>query len=187
MAALAAFSDHSGKRATKGKHMRRVLIAAAVGGISVGVVAPAADAAGKGGWEPYRSAPFTSTDVCSFTIKGDIVRDEEEVRTDSTYPDGSPEVQEFRGPLVIRFTNTSNGTSVVRDVSGYARIHFGKNGGSVWRFDGGGSISIHLGNSAFPPGSYIIHGRFTFVVEPDGTRDLPHLHADVENLCETLA
>ncbi len=168
--------------------MRRVFTIAGIAGISIGSLPAAAVAAGQGGgWEPFRSGPFTSTDVCPFTLTGEPVRDEEEVRTDSAYPDGSPKVQEFRGPLVLRLTNTSNGKSVIRDVSGYARIRYGQDGGSVWRFDGGGSISIHIGNPTFPAGSYIIHGRFTLVLNPDGTRDLPHLHAKVENLCQTLA
>ncbi len=159
---------------------------AGLAGISIALL-PAASASASAEWQPYRSTPFTSTDVCAFTVQGEPVRDEEEVRTDATYPDGSPKVQEYRGPLVLRLTNTSNGKSVIRDVSGYARIVFGPNGGSVWHFDGGGSISIHQGNATFPAGSYIIHGHFTLILRPDGTRDLPHLHATVENLCDTLA
>jgi hypothetical protein len=86
-----------------------------------------------------------------------------------------------------RFTNTSNGRSAVRDVSGYGRLRKLSNGGSVWFFDGGASIGVPIGNTAFPAGSYIVHGRFRLTIRPDGTRDLPHLHADVENLCDTLA
>jgi hypothetical protein len=37
-----------------------------------------------------------------------------------------------------------------------------------------------------PLGGSNVHGRFWYTVQPDGTRDFPHLHADVENLCETL-
>jgi hypothetical protein len=172
--------------------MRRVSsIIAAVAGISVTLIAPAASAAdgsaGNRGWEPFRTQPFVSTDVCSFTIRGDIVKDEEEVRTDATYPDGSAKVQEFRGPLVIRFTNTGSGRSVVRDVSGYALLHFKQDGGSTWFFDGGGSIGVHLGNKATPPGSYILQGKFVFELSADGTRDIHRLHASMENLCTTLA
>lgn len=171
--------------------MRRVSIIAAVTGISVTLIAPAAGAAGGSAtrpqWQPYRTAPFDSTDVCSFTIHGDIVKDEEEVRTDATYPDGSPKVQEYRGPLVIRFTNTSTGASVVRDVSGYALLHFRQDGGSTWFFKGGGSLGVHAGNTATPPGSYILQGTFVFTIAADGTREIRPLHASVENLCTTLA
>jgi hypothetical protein len=169
--------------------MRRVSTTIAViAGITL--IAPAAGAAtehGNDGWEPYRTQPFDSAGRCSFTVHGDIVRDEEEVRTVATFPDGTPRIQEFRGPLVIRFTNTGNGASAVRDVSGYGRLRKKKDGGSVWYFDGGASVGIPIGNKAYPAGSYILHGRFRLTIAPDGTRDLPHLHADVENLCATLA
>ncbi|MGH3378495.1 MAG: hypothetical protein ACRDP6_27600 [Actinoallomurus sp.] len=171
--------------------MRRVSTIAAVAGISVALIAPAAGAAGEnagtGGWQPYRTQPFDSTDVCSFTIHGDIVKDEEETRIDATYPDGSAKVQEFRGPLVIRFTNTSTGASAVRDVSGYALLHFHQGGGSTWFFNGGGSIGVHAGNTATPPGSYIVRGTFVVTFAADGTRDIRLIHARSENLCTTLA
>jgi hypothetical protein len=171
--------------------MRRVSTIAAVAGISVTLIAPAAGAAdgsaGNGGWKPFRSQPFDSTNVCSFTIHGDIVEDQEEVRVDATYPDGSTKVEEFRGPLVIRFTNTSTGESVVRDVSGYAVLHFKQDGGSTWFFNGGGSIGVHFGNKATPPGSYILQGEFVLTISADGTRDIRRLHASMENLCTTLA
>jgi hypothetical protein len=167
--------------------MRRVSTIAAVTGIAVTLLTPAAGAADHSGWQPYRAKPFDHPNNCSFAIHGDIVKDEEEVRTDATYPDGSPKVQEYRGPLVIRFTNTSNGRSVVRDVSGYALLHFRKDGGSVWYFDGGGSVGVPIGNTAYPAGAYILHGRFVLTITAGNTRDFHHVHATVENLCTTLA
>jgi hypothetical protein len=177
--------------------MRRVSTIAAAAGITAALIAPlagmtgtavAADrSAGTGGWQPYRTQPFDSTDVCSFTIHGDIVKDEEETRIDATFPDGSAKLQQFRGPLVIRFTNTSSGKSVVRDVSGDALIHFRQDGGSTWFFNGGGSIGVHTGNTATPAGSYIVHGTFVVTFAADGTRDIHLLHATSENLCTTLA
>ena len=170
----------------RGGQLRRVSTITAVTGIALTLIAPAAGAAGRGGWTPYRTQPFDSAGRCSFTVHGDIVKDEEEIRTVAAFPDGTPRIQEFRGPLVIRFTNTSNGRSAVRDVSGYGRLRTLADGGSVWFFDGGASIGVPIGNTAFPAGSYIVHGRFRLTIAPDGTRDLPHLHAHVENLCDTL-
>jgi hypothetical protein len=167
--------------------MRRVSTIVAVTGVTVALIAPAAGAATTTGWQPYRTKPFDATNDCSFTIHGDIVKDQEEVRTDATYPDGSPKVQEYRGPLVIRFTNTSNGRSVVRDVSGYAALYFKQDGGSIWYFDGGGSIGVPIGNKAYPSGSYILQGTFVLTLAADGTRDLHPVQATVENLCTTLA
>jgi hypothetical protein len=168
--------------------MRRLSTIGAVAGMTVVLAAPAAGATGgKGGWMPYRTQPFDAVDRCSFTVHADIVQDEEGVRTDATFPDGSPRIQEFRGPLVIRFTSTSNGRSAVRDVSGYGRVENKRNGGSVWYFAEGVAIGIPIGNKAYPSGEYIVHGRSWYTIQPDGTRRIWDRHADVENLCRTLA
>jgi hypothetical protein len=171
--------------------MRRVSIIAAAAGISTVLIAPAASAAGGSAtehrWVPFHTKAFDTTNACSFTVHGDIVEDEEETRVDATYADGSTKVQEFRGPLVIRFTNTSTGESVVRDVSGYALLHFGQDGSSTWFFNGGGSIGVHAGNTTTPPGSYILQGTFVLEIAADGTRTIRRVHATEENLCATLA
>jgi hypothetical protein len=120
-------------------------------------------------------------------MKGDIVRDATEARTDSTYPDGSPKVQEARGPLAIRFINESTSRSVVRDLSGYAVTRYFEDGGREYHFDGGGSIPVRVDSPGFPQGWYILHGRFTVVGGTDGTRIFSNVHATVEDLCETLA
>lgn len=166
--------------------MRRVSIIAGIAGVVV--LVPAANAvAAEPRWTPYRTQPFDSVNVCPFTVHGDIVEDEEETRVDAAYPDGSPKVQELRGPLVIRFTNTASGRSAVRDVSGYALLRFAPDGSSTWFFDGGASIGVHAGNRTTPPGSYILHGRFTLRIAADGTRTIRRVHASAEDLCATLA
>jgi hypothetical protein len=170
--------------------MRRVSIIVAIAGIGSLAIAPAASAAGGTDhpqWKPYRAKPFTNTDTCSFTVQGDIVEDEEETRVDATYADGSPKVQEFRGPLVIRFTNASTGASVVRDVSGYGRLRVRQDGSSSWFFDGGASVGVRAGNRTTPPGSYILRGTFALEIASDGTRTIRRIHATQENLCTTLA
>jgi hypothetical protein len=163
--------------------MRRVSTIAAIAGTVVALCAPAAAA---GDWQPYRTAPFTTSGVCPFAVRGDIVKDQEEARTDAYLPDGTPRIEEFRGPLVIRFTNTATGRSAVRDVSGYGRLHRFADGGSAWYFDGGASVRVPQGNRAYPAGWYVVHGRFRLTVAPDGTRDFPRPPARTENLCRTL-
>ena len=172
--------------------MRRVFTIAAVAGAVLALGAPAASAAaspsGSSGWHPSPTAPFVQTDSCAFAIRGEAVRDEEETRVDSTLPDGSPRIQEFRGPLVMRFTNTSNGRSVVRDVTGYGRLHFFTSGASNGYFDGGVSFHIPIGNRGYPAGFYVLHGRVRAMIAADGTRTFGSLrHATIENLCQTLA
>ncbi|MEV5571837.1 hypothetical protein AB0L06_17460 [Spirillospora sp. NPDC052269] len=146
--------------------------------------APSASAATPGDWRPYRAQPFVDVGVCAFTVRGDIVKDEEEVRTLSTYPDGKVEWEENRGALVIRFTG--NGHSVDRDVSGYGWFHHLKDGGLRAWVDGGYSAGVKAGNIGFPAGEYVIHGRFSFEYTPDGNQAIHPAGATVENLCDTL-
>ena len=94
--------------------------------------APAASAADASPvpWQPYRTAPWTDAPgrVCTFGVATTIVADQEQYRTLASYPEGSPKVQEFRGPLVVRYTNTSTNESVVRDLSGYAWFRYRADG-----------------------------------------------------------
>lgn len=164
--------------------MRRVFTIAAIAGTVLSLGAPAASA---GDWQPYRTQPFVYTDTCPFPIRGDAVTDEEETRVDSTLPDGSPRVQEFRGPLVMRFTNTSTGVSAVRDLSGYGRIHYFTDGGSAGYFDPNVGFRIPIGNRGYPAGYYVLHGKVRATIAADGTRELGNLnHATIEDLCKTL-
>ncbi|MGH3374567.1 MAG: hypothetical protein ACRDP6_07500 [Actinoallomurus sp.] len=167
--------------------MRRTSTIAAVAASAVGLLAPAAGAAGRGDWKPAPTQPFAISGVCSFTMKGEIVRDKTLVRTDSTYPDGSPQVQEGRGPLVVRFINASTGRSAVRDLSGYALIRYFEDGGREYHFAGGGSVPVRVDSPGFPQGWYILHGRFTVLGGGDGKRYFSDVHATVEDLCKTLA
>ncbi|RFU37720.1 hypothetical protein DZF91_31375 [Actinomadura logoneensis] len=159
--------------------------AAAVCGTALIGAGPSASAAGRGDWRPYRTQPFTDTGVCAFTVRGDIVEDQEEVRTLQTYPDGKVKLEEFRGPLVIRFSG--NGHSVVREVSGYGWFHHLKDGTRRARIDGGLSIGVMQGNIGYPAGEYIIHGKFSVVFRADGNQTVHAAHAKIENLCQTLA
>ncbi|MEV5571836.1 hypothetical protein AB0L06_17455 [Spirillospora sp. NPDC052269] len=154
-------------------------------GASLAWAGTPASAAARGDWRPYQAKPFVDVGVCPFTVHGDIVKDEEEVRILSTYPDGKVEREEFRGPLVVRFTG--NGRSVDRDVSGYAWFHFLKDGTLRARLDGGLSFRIKQGNVGYPAGNYILHGRFSVEVKADGNRIVHPAAATVENLCDTLS
>jgi hypothetical protein len=85
-------------------------MAAAVTGLAlVAVFAAPASASSPSPWQPFHTQPFTDPAgaVCPFAVHGDIVTEHTMVRPPLAYPDGSPEEQEFAGPLVIRFTNLS--------------------------------------------------------------------------------
>jgi hypothetical protein len=165
--------------------VKTLLLAAAM----VAVTAVPAAASDRGGWEPTSTPPFVipAGQICTFEVKGDIVRDNEFMRTLATYPDGSPKVQDFKGLLVIRYTNTSNHKTIVRDATGTMRLIFLADGTRIFQLHGNNAVPIKLTNVGFPGGDYIVHGDFVMIVHPDGNRELPVRLGRMENICQTLA
>jgi hypothetical protein len=140
-------------------------------------------------WQTYRTAPFSyaAGTVCSFGLSGTPVKDGEQYRTLESYPDGTAELNEYRGPLYVRFTNESTGQTVVRNLSGYGYFRFGDGTGSVRAlFLNNGGISVKVGNQGFPSGYWIEHGRVLVTDNGQGSRVIHVEHATLENLCRTL-
>lgn len=178
--------------------LRRVLTICgttlAAAGLSTGLavaLTPSSGGSSPGPWTDFRSEPFTDAagEVCPFELHGDIVKDGEQVRTLLSYPDGSPQEQEFRGPLFIKFTNTSNGKSVVRDLTGTGWWFFAPDGATYAHAFQHMSLGIHKANAGMTPapGEYYLSGEFDFALNADGTRNFTIEHGSAENLCETLA
>ena len=168
--------------------LRRVLAAAATVA-AVAAIAPSAAADSPSQWRRYYSQPFTVAAgvTCPFAFHGDIVEDKEYVRDLLTYPDGSPEEQEFTGPLTIRYTNLSTGESVDRDLSGTGWWFYDPDGtthGHGFKHMG---LGVHIGNPTSPPGEWIFSGTFDFVLHANGTRDFSIERGSAEDLCQTLA
>ncbi|MFB9361275.1 hypothetical protein [Actinoplanes nipponensis] len=172
--------------------MKTMLLAAAL--VAVAAV-PAAAAPGSGGggggggWEPTSTPPFVipAGQVCAFEVKGDIVADREWMRTPATFPDGKPQVQDFRGVLVIRYTNTGNGRSVVRDATGSIRVYSLPDGSRIQQLHGHNALPVRAANTGFPGGDYITSGDFVVIDRPGGVREIPVQLGTMENLCKTLA
>jgi hypothetical protein len=167
--------------------VKTLVLAAAIVAVTVGPAA--ASGPGGGGWEPTSTPPFVipAGDVCPFEVKGDIVKDREWMRTPATYPDGSPKVQDFAGVLVIRYTNTSNQKTVIRDATGTIRVYSLPDGTRISQLHGHNAVPIRASNVGFPGGDYITHGDFVVIRHPDGNREIPVRLGTMENLCETLA
>lgn len=164
--------------------------AALIAAVATGVPsAQAATPGTPGGWLPYRTAPWTDApgSVCTFGVTTAIVEDQEQFRTLATYPDGSPRLQEFRGPLVIRYTNTTSGASVKRDLSGYAWFHYEAGGGLEALVASHIAVTVPVGNTGFPPGEWVISGRSEVTIDSAGAIDVQLIHATAENLCTTLS
>lgn len=174
--------------------LRRVLTAAGVSATVAGAAlvagTPGASASPPGPWQPFRSTPtsFAAGVVCPFAEQGVPVADEERFRNLSTYPDGSPQEQQFTGLLKFRYTNLATGKSVVRNETGTAVFFFAPDGTITAHGDGHIGISIHAGNPpSTPVGEWVLTGTFDVVLRPDGTKDFTLEHGTAEDLCQTLA
>jgi hypothetical protein len=140
------------------------------------------------GWEPYRTQPFVHpAGNCDFAVRGDIVKDEEWVRTLATDHAGNAIKLEFTGPLVIRFTNESSGASVVRNLDGTAWVTNHPDGSHTWLVNGHLSAGVPAGDPYLAPGEYIWTGRTGLQIHPGRLIEvLFHLGPPAENLCRTL-
>jgi hypothetical protein len=171
--------------------LRRVLatVAAVATVGAVAAAAPSAAADSPSPWQPFHTQPFTQPAgvVCSFAVRGDILKDHELVRTLATNPDGTPSEQEFVGPLIIRFTNLATGASVDSNLTGTGFFFYDPDGTIRGNGRGHIAIGVHIGNPTSPPGEWVLTGKFVFVLGGDGTRTLHVQGGTQENLCETLA
>ncbi len=140
-------------------------------------------------WQPYTTAPWTDAPgaVCSFGVATTIVYQNEQYRTLQSYPNGNPELQEFRGPLYIRYTNQSTGDSVVRNLSGYAWFHYGTDGSIDALIASHIGVTVHVGNVGWPAGEWDISGQSEITVSSTGSINVQLIHATAENLCQALS
>ena len=164
--------------------MRIALLALAV----VLAVPAVANAASR--WVPFRSAPFDlpAGSRCPFELRGDIVRDEERIRTLSTYADGSPAQQEVHGLLVVRYTNVATGESIQRNLTGAALIDLRPDGtlARITLVDGHLAVGLGAGDPGGPEFLVLAGRDFAADFAPGGTRTVTFGTGTVENVCETL-
>ncbi|MEY9968011.1 hypothetical protein ABIA33_006091 [Streptacidiphilus sp. MAP12-16] len=154
---------------------------------SAGAVTPQSGG-DRGGWQPYRSSPFVAAagTQCAFALKGDVVRDEERIRTLAVDAAGKPTEREVTGPLVFRFTNESSGASVVRNLAGTAWLYYHTDGSQTWVVVGHLGMGIKAGNPYQPPGHYVLTGRLILDIHSNGVPQLVAHQGATENLCDTL-
>ena len=154
--------------------------------------APAAGDAGVAGkipWKRYRTKPWHDAPgkVCSFGVNVTIVRDHEQYRTLSSYPNGKPKVQEFRGPLFVRYTNASTGKSVLGNLSGYGWFYYRAGGGADIYAPSHFGLSVPVGSKGFPAGEWIVSGQAMVIVSSSGAINVVLIHARTANICSTLS
>ncbi|NNG38588.1 hypothetical protein HJ588_04760 [Flexivirga sp. ID2601S] len=158
--------------------IRVLATAAGVACAAAASVVTAGGAAAQGSpWTPYRASDVLVTaarSTCAFDVQETVLRDREEYRTTASYPDGSPKEQVYRGDLVVRFTNTTTGESVVHDLGGTAVYAFAPDGTPLSLTSEHGPFSATLPAGSVPmTGIYVVSGKGTSVLfGADGTRTL---------------
>ena len=172
------------------------LVQALATGVAVTALAaspPAVAAAGGDGdgWIPYHQEDiaYAAGEACDFPVTSTVLEDREVYR-ETYWPDGSVRTQTFRGTLVILWTNTATGESVVRDQSGKATFEYADDGTLLSLTAQNGHFSARLPAGSTPgQGLFYVGGRDTSVTfNADGTRTLTlGPHGTSEDLCETLA
>lgn len=171
---------------------RIVTSAAAVGLALTALASPAhaattAGAQDAGGWVPITEGnrDYPAGTVCPFGLSDDVVSQAEQERVAQTYPDGSPLETDYRGPLVVRYTNESTGASIERDLSGTAQLYTMPDKTSVWVSQDHFGLTVHPGDPYHAAGLYVLTGATVFVVPTNG--DIRVLsQTQVENICDTL-
>ena len=140
-------------------------------------------------WKPFRTQPWHDAPgkVCAFGVNATPVRDHEQFRTLSRYPGGKPKVQEFRGPLFVRYTNTKTGKSVVGNLSGYGWFFFPAGGGEDAYVASHIGLTVPVGNKGFPAGEWIVSGQSLVLVNSAGAINVVLIHATAKNMCSALS
>ncbi|MGH3097395.1 MAG: hypothetical protein ACRDMV_15540 [Streptosporangiales bacterium] len=170
--------------------VKRMACALAAAALIVGVSGGTASAEEQSPWTPYEQPDVTAPagTACDFEVFSHAVRDHERYRVTETYPDGSHKREEWTGLLVVKFTNTETGKSVVRNLTGRGDFVYGQDGSWSLRLIGGHFAAyLHPGDDP-DPGIYVVTGH-GYVVSADasGHRVLTEGNGRMENLCETLA
>jgi hypothetical protein len=144
-------------------------------------------------WVRYHQADihYPAGEVCRFPVFEHVTRDREFVKVVARYGNGKPRLELFRGPLLVKITNTRTGTSIRRNLSGRGVEVLARNGS----FESLTALHGHFG-AGLPKGShphrglYRVSGRWSSVsVDSDGTLSLVlgRPHGRATNLCPLLA
>jgi hypothetical protein len=171
----------------------RLVLAAgtALTAVVLATAAPSASAsAGNGGWDP---APFPPTFdraagvVCDFAVHGENLVDEVRRHVILTFPDGGVRREALQGALVIRLTNTSNGTFYDADAGGSAIVEHHPDGSLTERIVGPALARIPAGRSNLPRGLYVLDGVYVVDISATGFITFTFVTGGATDLCPRLA
>lgn len=163
---------------------------AALGG-TVALTASPANAEGTP-WTSYSQQDFVVSaerSTCDFDVAVEVVEDGELYTTLSTYDDGGPRTQLWRGPLVMSYTNLESDDSVVRDLSATATIDYRADGSlaSITSIEGAFGATMPAGSTP-DTGLFVLSGHGTTATfDEDGTRSYTLGETGTaENVCDAL-
>lgn len=165
-------------------------VAAAVFAVAAPVASASADAGptpSEAGWFPVPTPPFdvAAGVVCDAPIHVDLPVDEVVERILTTYPDGSPHLVQFTGPLLVRVTNTVTGASTEVDASGSANVELHEDGSRTWQILGPVLFRFPEGGN-LPRGFYHLDGAYRVEQSATGIKNLFMATGTVENICPLI-
>lgn len=108
-------------------------------------------------------------------------------RVTSTWPDGSPRVVRYAGPLRSTFTNDSTGASTTLNLSGSATAWL-RSDGSMERYETHGPVGFGFrAGDDMTRGYYRLVGHHVVTFDADGTRHLEVAQGQQQDICAMLS
>jgi hypothetical protein len=168
-------------------HRTRVRLPLLLGLIAALLIAGSATAGSPWTRLEARSFELPAGSRCPFTLRSDVLADDERIRTLQTDPNGDPRLQEVVGLLLVRYTNVESGQSVERNLTGTALVEFPDDGGFVLTLVGG-HMAIGLPPTVEGGPAFLVFTGtgLTLDLNADGSRTITYGNGQVENICDTL-
>lgn len=163
--------------------LRRWIIAA--GAVIALVLVPTGPArASSDGWVPAPTEPSDRAAgvVCDGPIHTEPIVDEVVKKVVQT----SPLRELYKGPLIVRVTNTDTGAYYDADASGSAYVAYGDDGSQTWYVVGPVLAGFREGAGNLPRGLYIIDGVYRLAIAADGYKTLTFVRGSASNVCDHL-
>lgn len=127
--------------------------------------------------------------ACAFAVHEKVIKDREFYRTTSTWSNGNPRSQQWRGPLVMRYTNKRTGRSIAYDLSGHARIDYYRDGDFRYILVESGHFGATVGRGNVPTSLYRVGGHGSSMTATHGGYDTLRLSpaGTAQNICFALS
>ncbi|GCD97137.1 hypothetical protein [Embleya hyalina] len=141
-------------------------------------------------WEPAPPTPpfdYPAGARCDFPVHAEAILDEVVQRVLETHPDGSPKRVAYKGPLVMRVTDTAGGAHFDADAGGSAVVEYRLDGSQRWLVLGPVLTTFRANGGTLPRGVYTIDGAYILDITADRTKTLTMLHGGTDDICARVA